>query len=56
MQDALAFSPQLAMSSLQLWPVLLDILFESDRIPEIMSCSNKVYLVTLENHMFGAIV
>ena len=55
MQDALDFSPQLAISSLQLWHVLLDILFESDRIPKIKPCSNKVYLVTLENHIFGAI-
>ena len=55
MQDALAFSTQLSISSLQLKHDLPDILFESDRIPEIMSCSNKVYLVTLENHIFGTI-
>ena len=55
MQDDLAVSPQLAISSLQLWYVLLDILFESDCIPKIKSCSNKVYLVTLKNDIFGEI-
>ena len=55
MQDDLAVSPQLAISSLQLWYVLLDILFESACIPKIKSCSNKVYLVTLKNDIFGEI-
>ena len=52
MQDSLAFSPQLSISSFQLLHVFFfDILFEYDRIPEIKSCSNKVYLVTLVNHI-----